>query len=335
MVDVSDKKISARIAVAESCIQLPPEVLPFLQNGEIHLKKGAVFQTAIIAGTLAAKKTQDLIPFCHSLPLDSCKFEIGISDNLRVKIQCTVKTEAKTGVEMEALLGASIAALTIYDMCKALSHRMVIEETKLISKVGGKRTVLDRPLYGLVLTGGKSTRMKSDKALLEYSGKPQAERAYALLEGVCEKVFLSARPGQWDATPLARFPVIEDLVPNLGPSGGILSALQTKADAHWFVMACDLPHVNEKTVRKLVQEFDPKRTATCFLSEGEDYPEALCAIYSPKARPLFESAIQEDKRCPVKILKHSDAKFLSPDAAVNLSNINTPEEYTEAKNGLT
>lgn len=137
MVDVGDKAITRRTATARSIVVLPDAVLAALQDGDIRTKKGPVFHTAIIAGTMGAKKTSELIPFCHPLGLDSCKFSIGVQGN-EVTIDCTCALEAKTGVEMEALTGATIAALTLYDMCKALSHDIVIKETRLLKKTGGK-----------------------------------------------------------------------------------------------------------------------------------------------------------------------------------------------------
>ena len=139
MVDVGEKQISRRSATACSIVSLPAEVLAQLTNGDIHTKKGSVFQTAIIAGIMAAKKTGDLIPLCHPLGLDNCQVNIHLNEQQEVVINCTATITAKTGVEMEALVGASIAALTIYDMCKALSHDIVIRETKLMEKTGGKR----------------------------------------------------------------------------------------------------------------------------------------------------------------------------------------------------
>ncbi|MBE7170672.1 MAG: cyclic pyranopterin monophosphate synthase MoaC [Williamsia sp.] len=138
MVDVSEKKVSKRTATARSIVVLPAAVLDLLANGELHTKKGAVFQTAIIAGIMAAKKTGELIPLCHPLGLENCTVNIQVNEQQEVVIHCTASLEAKTGVEMEALVGASIAALTIYDMCKALSHDIVIRETKLVEKTGGK-----------------------------------------------------------------------------------------------------------------------------------------------------------------------------------------------------
>lgn len=139
MVDVSGKNISQRTAIAQSIVLLPDEVLTQLENGDLQTKKGSVFQTAVVAGIMAAKKTGELIPLCHPLGLDNCKVDIRLNHNNEVLINCTASITAKTGVEMEALVGASIAALTIYDMCKALSHDIVIKETKLIAKTGGKR----------------------------------------------------------------------------------------------------------------------------------------------------------------------------------------------------
>jgi cyclic pyranopterin phosphate synthase len=139
MVDVSEKQISHRTATARSIVSLPAEVLEQLSEGDIQTKKGSVFQTAIIAGIMAAKKTGELIPLCHPLGLENCQINIRLNDTEEVVIECTATITAKTGVEMEALVGASIAALTVYDMCKALSHDIVIKETKLVEKTGGKR----------------------------------------------------------------------------------------------------------------------------------------------------------------------------------------------------
>lgn len=139
MVDVGEKIVSQRFARARSIVYLPDEVLTQLVGDDIQTKKGSVFQIAIIAGIMAAKKTGELIPLCHPLGLDNCLVTIEMNPENEVIIECTTTITAKTGVEMEALVGASIAALTIYDMCKALSHDIVIKETRLIEKRGGKR----------------------------------------------------------------------------------------------------------------------------------------------------------------------------------------------------
>ena len=138
IVDVGSKKITHRKAVAQAIISLPENVLTALKEGDFKTKKGSVFQIAIIAGIMGAKKTSELIPLCHPIGLDNCNLQIELNDHNEIVIECTASIEAKTGVEMEALTGASVAALTIYDMCKALSHDIVIKEIKLIEKTGGK-----------------------------------------------------------------------------------------------------------------------------------------------------------------------------------------------------
>lgn len=137
-VDVSGKRVSLRIAKAEALVRFPLEAAKALQGQEGRSKKGPVFDTAIVAGVLAAKKTSELIPMCHPLAIEDCKISIDWADEQRVRITCSVKIHHKTGVEMEALTGASIAALTIYDMCKALSHEICIETIQLLHKSGGK-----------------------------------------------------------------------------------------------------------------------------------------------------------------------------------------------------
>ena len=138
MVDVSEKKITKRIAKAQARVNVGAEIIALIQGNELITKKGPVFQTAIIAGVMSAKNTSSLIPFCHPLGLEDCQIRIHVSGNsIIIDSQATIT--AKTGVEMEALTAATIAALTVYDMCKALSHDIVIEEIKLMEKSGGKK----------------------------------------------------------------------------------------------------------------------------------------------------------------------------------------------------
>jgi cyclic pyranopterin phosphate synthase len=147
MVDVSDKEVTTRIATARTIVNLPESIASEINDkGELNLKKGPVFQTAIIAGTMAVKKTSDLIPFCHPLLISSAKIKINQISNKEIEILCTVKIEGKTGVEMEALTGATVTALTIYDMCKAISHEIQISSTQLVDKSGGKRNIIDGKL---------------------------------------------------------------------------------------------------------------------------------------------------------------------------------------------
>ena len=143
MVDVTDKTPTEREAHARAVVEFPDDVAARFSGGDIETAKGPVFATAIIAGVMAAKRTHELIPFCHPLGLSSCKITIEMKDGRRAVIDCVCKVHHRTGVEMEALTGASVAALTVYDMCKALSHEIVIRDTRLVSKTGGKEDYSD------------------------------------------------------------------------------------------------------------------------------------------------------------------------------------------------
>ncbi|MEM1327271.1 MAG: cyclic pyranopterin monophosphate synthase MoaC [Bacteroidota bacterium] len=138
MVDISAKNTTQRVAKARSVVVVDESILASLEDGDIKTKKGPVFQTAILAGIMAAKKTSELIPLCHPVGMEDCQVHIEVNNIREIVIDCTAKVSGKTGVEMEALTGASVAALTIYDMCKAFSHHIVIRETKLMEKTGGK-----------------------------------------------------------------------------------------------------------------------------------------------------------------------------------------------------
>lgn len=137
MVDVSHKSNTIRMAIAEGSVFFTQEMQALLNENNWNTAKGSVVETAKLAGTLAAKQTSQLIPLCHPLPIHSISFHSTVSDG-RIHITCEVKTEGKTGVEMEALTGVSVACLTIYDMCKALGHTMELGEIRLVSKSGGK-----------------------------------------------------------------------------------------------------------------------------------------------------------------------------------------------------
>ena len=138
MVDIGDKAVTERTARARAVVEFPAEARPD-RNAELRTKKGPVFDTAIVAGVMGAKRTHELIPFCHPLPLDAISIDIDWGQDGEVVIECRVVTAHKTGVEMEALTGAATAALTIYDMCKALTHGIRIREVLLVEKTGGKR----------------------------------------------------------------------------------------------------------------------------------------------------------------------------------------------------
>jgi len=141
MVDVSAKAVTAREATAECRVRFPADVARQLHASGLRSAKGGIVETAIIAGTMAVKRTHELIPFCHPLPIDGCRIGVDWHGERELRIECTVRTTHRTGVEMEALTGATMAALTVYDMCKALSHAIVLGPAKLLGKRGGKRDV--------------------------------------------------------------------------------------------------------------------------------------------------------------------------------------------------
>jgi len=139
MVDVGDKPVTAREAVAGCRVRFPAQVAQQLRHTGLRSAKGGIVDTAVIAGTMAVKRTHELIPFCHPLPIDAVRFHIDWAGERELQIECTVRTVHRTGVEMEALTGATVAALTVYDMCKALSHAIVLGPAKVLGKRGGKR----------------------------------------------------------------------------------------------------------------------------------------------------------------------------------------------------
>jgi cyclic pyranopterin phosphate synthase len=145
MVDIGDKAVTARTAHARARLVLPKVIADTLRASGGKTAKGSVFDTAIVAGVMGAKRTHELIPFCHPLGLEDCRIEIALSDDDEVVIDCRVAVHHKTGVEMEALTGASVAALTVYDMCKGGSHDMVLRELRLIEKRGGKHDYEAQP----------------------------------------------------------------------------------------------------------------------------------------------------------------------------------------------
>ncbi len=144
MVDVSAKAITKRTARAQASVKVGADILSLIKHNELNTKKGPVFQTAILAGVMGAKKTSDLIPLAHPIGLEDCKISITTRKD-SIVIESLASISSKTGVEMEALTAVSIAALTIYDMCKALSHNITISEIKLLEKTGGKKDFKRKP----------------------------------------------------------------------------------------------------------------------------------------------------------------------------------------------
>ena len=144
MIDVGDKAVTHRTARAEAVVQLPREVLAHASGDDIQSRKGSVFHTATLAGIMAAKKNHELIPLCHPIGIENCQIVVRFNAKKEVVIDCRVETHDRTGVEMEALTGAAVAALTVYDMCKGLSHGIVIKSIRLLEKSGGRHNYSGR-----------------------------------------------------------------------------------------------------------------------------------------------------------------------------------------------
>lgn len=182
-------------------------------------------------------------------------------------------------------------------------------------------------LYGLVLAGGKSTRMKTDKSVLEYHGKKQVEHGVILLSQFCKRVFISNRKDQYELPGHKNYPQIHDMYTNLGPLGGILSAMSTYPHKAWLVLACDLPNVNGNVLANLIAKRDLTKMATAYQSAYNDSPEPLCAIYEPKITPFLFSALSEGMMCPRKILLKTNIRLIRQIKQNTLDNINSPEDY--------
>jgi molybdenum cofactor guanylyltransferase len=187
------------------------------------------------------------------------------------------------------------------------------------------------PLKALVLSGGYSKRMGRDKAAIEYGGVTQLERAVELARRLTPVVFVSVRADQKDDPLRSRFPQIVDRDADLGPAAGIRAAQQHDPDAAWLVLACDLPLLEETTLRLLIRQRDPARIATAFRSSHDGLPEPLCAIYEPAAAALLEREASQGHHCPRKFLINSDTLLLDQPDPCALDNVNTPEELQAAR----
>jgi molybdopterin-guanine dinucleotide biosynthesis protein A len=185
-------------------------------------------------------------------------------------------------------------------------------------------------LFGLVLAGGRSSRMGSDKAALEYHGRAQLARAHDLLEKLVARIFVSVRPDQTTEPLRARFAQIVDADGVRGPAAGIRAAQKAHPDAAWLVLACDLPWLDNATLQHLIARRDPARTATAFRSSRDGLPEPLCAIYEPAAAPALEEFLVSGGNCPRKLLINSDTLLLDQPDSKALDNVNTPQELAAA-----
>ena len=186
------------------------------------------------------------------------------------------------------------------------------------------------PLYGLVLAGGRSTRMQQDKAALSYHGRTQLDWAMELVRPFVKRAFVSVRPDQVADSVRARYEQVVDTRENLGPIAGILAAQAAHPDVAWLVLACDLPFLDSATLEHLLWARQPQRIATAYRSSHDGLPEPLCAIYEPASRTALAAHVASGKQCPRKFLIQSDAQLLEEPNPRALDNVNTPQEYGSA-----
>jgi len=186
------------------------------------------------------------------------------------------------------------------------------------------------PIYGLVLIGGKSTRMNSDKALLSYRGRPHAAHCYDLLSNHCDRVYLSTRSDAPLKGSLEALNVVNDVTDVPGPMAGILAAFEEESQAAWLVLACDLPYVTDTTLERLVAARDNENFATVYASPEDRKPEPLCAIYEPRIRSILQESAANADYSPRNLLSRLDISLLDAHDPRDLRNVNTPEEYVAA-----
>jgi molybdopterin-guanine dinucleotide biosynthesis protein A len=193
---------------------------------------------------------------------------------------------------------------------------------------------MSAPLYGLVLTGGRSRRMQRDKAGLEYAGQPQLVRALGLLEPLVANTFISVRTDQLHDPQRSAYPRIVDLLPDAGPIGGIQAALRAHPRAAWLVLACDLPFLDAATLQQLIAAREPRRLATAYRSSHDGKPEPLCAIYEPASLAAIDRWLASGQQCPRGFLAQADVTLLALRNPQALDNINTAAEYAAAQQQL-
>jgi molybdopterin-guanine dinucleotide biosynthesis protein A len=181
-------------------------------------------------------------------------------------------------------------------------------------------------VWGLVLAGGKSSRMGSDKALLEQDGETQLSRAVALLAERVDRVFVSTRADQASDAERGKFEQIVDRYEDIGPVAGILSAMDSNKEVSWLVLACDLPNIDDATIAYLMEQCSAEHPVTAYASSHDGLPEPLCAIYRPQSRAVIDSYVEQGVICPRKMLINSDTHLLAQPNPDALHNVNSPED---------
>lgn len=370
MINVSQKIPSDRSARAE-CLVTVPEVLAVLLKTEDPrvTAKGSVFRVAELAGIMAAKRTAELIPLCHTLPLDHVHVKVSwcLTNPCTIRIESSARTTGRTGVEMEALTAASLAALTVYDMCKAMTHEIDILGPRLLEKTGGKSLVhrdpletkshlgsqpkahLTRhrgsflnsnpPLWGMILAGGRSTRMGQDKAWqrLAPSDPPAWQRLLSMLTPWVERAFVSCQADQAHMLRQDGAWVIVDPRPPEGRSAGgpawaiahALQLLPEDEETGLLVLACDLPLLSPSALERLVHQRNPHACASTLCATA-DAPEPLIAIWERASLQQLQDFLESGQSCPRQFLRQTNHQPIPVSDPHWLHNANTPQEWAEA-----
>lgn len=213
--------------------------------------------------------------------------------------------------------------------CPYFDRNNIHEISKHISDFFAKKSA--QKINGLVLTGGQSSRMKTDKAMLSLQGKTQLQRTAELLKPFCDQVFISTRPEQRDKKETSNFPIIEDRFLQFGPLSGILSAQMHTPESAWLVTACDLPFLNSNALEMLIKKRNSFKLATTYKSSSDGMPEPLCAIYEPRSFMRFMQFIAIGYSCPRKMLLNSSVEIITAQKKNALMNMNYPEDLAIAK----
>ncbi len=359
MVDVSQKSETTRVATAESIVRLPSELAQMLRDGDPRVqKKGSVLAVAELAGIMGGKRTSELIPLCHGLNLEHLDVTISWATHMTntLLVSTTARSNGKTGVEMEALTAASIASLTVYDMCKAVSHDIILEGPRLLHKSGGKSLVSrpsrdtplqgesqqtakgpSAPLWGLLLAGGRSSRMGRDKAWLPalqraFPERPSWQHLTHLMRSVTQRQFVSCRADQAKDFQKQNAFVLVDSENDRGPAWAIVEALELlpeESSMGLLVLACDLPLLDEAALQHLANCRNPRMLASSLCKPG-GLPEPLIAIWEKAAQKPLMNFLKEGGHCPRKFLMQHDHQSVPVLSEHWIFNANTPAEQKQA-----
>ena len=333
MVTVADKDITRRSATASARVLVNPNTFHMIKHGGI--KKGDVLTVAQVAGIMGAKRTPDLIPMCHPVIIDGADVKLRLNEEDKaIEITATVTCTGRTGVEMEAITACSVAAMTVYDMCKSIQRDIVLTDICLLSKSGGIHGDYKRqdqtPLSVGIVAGGKSSRMKRDKAFLEWEGGSMIKHIAKELSSFSE-VLISC--GDREKYADLGLPLVVDENVDTGPLEGIRALLCAAGCDKVFVCAVDMPFITKEVVRFLLDKMDPD--TDCIVAKSSDTVEPLCAIYKKTALPAIEEMMERGQyrirelfdNIKVQYADLSEGGFSSD----VVQNLNTFTEYSKAR----